>query len=307
MKIHLGRGWAILFTTMVSALVTQAGFACSADAAMTQLRNATYTGIEDEPVTLADGSWEGPPYVEGGLSRPRIGLLEDFCFSGDLDADGDKETVVILWQSAGGTGSNIFLAVMQSDDGRFENLSTALIGDRVKLRSGKIDTGKISIDVLQVGENDPMCCPTMLATRTWLLQDTQLEEGDMEVTGILSLDAMEGSEWLLTHLNRERPVPEDTVVTLTFGTGRISGKSACNRYSANIRDGDNPGDILIGESMGTRMACPDHLMEIEHLYLEALQQVTSFSFHSGSLVFDGQDTDGTTFSMLFTPAGIRQQ
>lgn len=310
MKIDYTRGLVILFTTLVSAFITQAGFAGGAggaDAAMTELGNATYTGIEDEPVTLANGSWEGSPYVEGGASRPRVGLLEDFYFSGDLDADGYEETVVMLWQSAGGTGSNIYIAVMKPGDGGFENISTALMGDRVKLRSGKIDSGKIFIEVLQAGENDPMCCPTMLATRTWMLNDMQLEEGDMEVTGILSVDAMDGSEWLLTHLDREQPMSADTGVTLSFNAGRISGKSACNRYSAEIRDGDNPGDIHIGESMATRMACPDHLMEIERLYLEALQQVTSFSFHSGSLVLNGQKTDGTTFSMLFTPAGTQLQ
>ena len=84
---------------------------------------------------------------------------------------------------------------------------------------------------------------------------------------------------------------------------RVSGKSACNRYSAGIEEGDNPGDILIGPTMGTRMACTDYLMEIESLYLKALAQVTSFSFYSGSLALNGQDEDGKLFSLLFKPTG----
>ena len=64
-----------LFTIMITALIVQTGFACEAGSSITRLENATYTGIEDEPVTLLSGQWEGTPYVEGGASRPRVGLL----------------------------------------------------------------------------------------------------------------------------------------------------------------------------------------------------------------------------------------
>lgn len=125
----------------------------------------------------------------------------------------------------------------------------------------------------------------------------------MEVTGKLSLDILNGSDWLMTHINRQQPLPDDAEVTLSFNAGRISGKSACNRYSADIQEGDNPGDLIIGPTMGTRMACPDHLMEVESLYLKALSQVTSFSFYSGSLALSGQNGDETPFSLLFKPTG----
>lgn len=133
---------------------------------------------------------------------------------------------------------------------------------------------------------------------------TQLEENEMEVTGRLSLDTLEGTDWLLNWMDEKQTLTEDAEVTLSFAAGRISGRSACNRYSANITEGDNPGDILIGPTMGTRMACADHLMEIESLYLKALGQVTSFSFHSGKLALNGLKEDGTPFSMLFISTGI---
>ncbi|MDX2428500.1 MAG: META domain-containing protein [Xanthomonadales bacterium] len=139
------------------------------------------------------------------------------------------------------------------------------------------------------------------------LKDKQLEEGKTEVTGLLSLSVLEGSEWILTRMNREQPVPEDAEVTLSFDSGRISGRSACNRYSADIKEGDSAGEILIGPTMGTRMACPDHLMEIESMYLEALAKVTSFSFYSGKLMLNGQKEDETPFSMLFTATGAGPQ
>ncbi len=119
------------------------------------------------------------PYVEGGASRPSVGLLEDIQFSGDLNGDEQDETVAILWQNAGGTGSNIYLAVMSNRDGSLGNIATALIGDRVKLRAGTIVSGEVILDVLQAGDNDAMCCPTQLATRTWSLQENQLKESDL--------------------------------------------------------------------------------------------------------------------------------
>jgi heat shock protein HslJ len=166
----------------------------------------------------------------------------------------------------------------------------------------KIDDEKIILEVLQAGENDAMCCPTMLATRTWSLQGGQLKEDEIEVTGQLSLSVLEGTEWVLARMSREETVMDGAEVTLAFIDGRITGKSACNRYSADIEEGDNAGDIKIGQSMSTMMACPDELMKVEREYLDVLSQVTSFSFHAGSLALNGQKKDGTPFSMLFSRA-----
>lgn len=303
MKSYRNRSPVILFTYVIGFMITQTGFTCDVNPTISRLGNATYTGIEDVPVTLSNGHWKGQPFEEGAASRPRVGLLKNIFFTGDLDADGESENVAILWQSAGGTGSNTYIAVMKPENNGFENISTALIGDRVKIRGGTVDSGKIYLEVLQAGESDPMCCPTQLATRSWTLNGRQLEENAMEVTGTLSSNALNGSEWLLTRINNGQSLAEGIEVTLSFDAGRVSGKSACNRYSASIEDGKSPGDILIGPTMGTRMACPDDLMEMESLYLASLAKVTRFSFNSGSLVLSGQDEDGTAISMFFAPVG----
>jgi len=302
MKNALGWSWSTAFMLMCSVFIAGGAIAHAIDKNLAGLENATYAGIEDQPVTLSQGRWEGPPYQQGGAARPTVGLLEEVHFSGDLDADGEEEMVVMLWQSAAGSGSNIYLAVMKPHATGFENISTALLGDRVKLRGGRIDSGRIMLDVLQAGENDAMCCPTELATRSWSLRGGHLEEHAKHVTGKLSLGLLEASSWRLTRLDLGRPVPAEAEVTLAFDAGRISGKSACNRYSAEIGEGDGPGEIRIGQAMTTRMACADQLMEIEAHYLKALALVTGFSFHAGSLALTGQTVDGVLFSMLFTAA-----
>ena len=148
---------------------------------LAELRKATYTGLEDGPVSLLNGKWEGKPFVDGGASCPTAGLVDNVYHTGDLDGDGIQEAVVILWQSGGGTGEYTYVMVMTRRNGEIKNIGSALIGDRVKLRNGRVADGKIILGVLQAGENDPMCCPTMLATRTWSLQGEELVEGKTKV------------------------------------------------------------------------------------------------------------------------------
>ena len=148
-----------------------------------RLENATYMEIEEFPVILKDGLWEGQAYMKGGAARPRVGLVKDICMSGDLDGDGTDEQIAVLWQSASGTGSYIYIAVMHRKNGQLENTATALAGDRVKIKGGRVDNGKIIIDVLQSGENDAMCCPTQHATRRWTLDSGQLNEEEIELMG----------------------------------------------------------------------------------------------------------------------------
>ena len=210
-----------------------------------ELANATYSGIEEGPVTLVEGRWEGEPYAEGGASRPSAGLVEDFALAGDLNSDGSNEAAVLVWRNGGGSGTFSYLAVMGRSDCEVENLATAEVGDRVKLRSGRIDDGSIILDVLQQGDGD-------------------------------------------------------AAVTLAFRERQISGKSACNRNSAGVEEGEAPGDLKIGPAIGTRMACPGELMDLEHKYLDALTHVTGFSFLAGKLVLSWEK-DGVFSAMLFTP------
>jgi len=216
------------------ALASQACLAGEGAPTAVELANATYTGTEEGTVTLVDGRWEGKPYVEGGASRPSVGLVEDFSLLGDLDDDGQEEAVVTIWQSSGGSGTFNYVAVVGRKNDEITNLATAALGDRVQVRSGRIDDGVIIFDVVQQGEGDAACCPTQLATRTWTLAGDQLTEGDAIITGKLSLATLAGTEWVMTHFNRNEPIQEGAEVTLAFADGKISGKSACNRYSAGV-------------------------------------------------------------------------
>lgn len=176
MKVQ--QNWLAYLLVSISAVST-----ANADPAVCttpELESATYTDIEEFPVTLKDGQWEGQAYVEGGAARPRVGLVKGICMSGDLDGDGIDEQIVVLWQSASGTGSYIYIAVLHRKNTELENIATVLVGDRVKIKDSRVDQGKIILDVLQPGDDDAMCCPSQHATRRWTLDSGQLHEEEIE-------------------------------------------------------------------------------------------------------------------------------
>jgi heat shock protein HslJ len=82
-------------------------------------------------------------------------------------------------------------------------------------------------------------------------------------------------------------VIDSAKVTLAFdGQGRVSGRSACNRYSGGY---DLTGEgVSFGQIAVTRMACAPALMELERKMLEALSQVRRFDFDAtGALLLIG--------------------
>jgi hypothetical protein len=127
--------------------------------------NATYSGIEGLEITLKDGVWEGAPYQPDSAVRPRVGLVRDIEICGDIDGDGENETVVALWYASGGSGTFQYIAVLEEGETGPENTFTAPVGDRVKIEGGAIGDGMVHLDVIQHGPDEPACCPTQAVTR----------------------------------------------------------------------------------------------------------------------------------------------
>jgi len=291
---------ASLIMSMAGALffTTSTTFAGCEDEPHGDLANALYKGIEDQSVQLKDGHWEGEPFVEGGASRPAVGLAEGFSLHGDLDGDGADEAVVLLWQSSGGSGTFDYLAAMKEEEGKWMNVATAPLGDRVQVRSGSIESGIVSLNVVQQGEDDAACCPSQLAGRSWGFEDGQLKEQEPRMDGKLTVAALEGTEWALTRLKAGHDLPENTEVTLAFSEGQVAGNSGCNRYSASVENGAAPGELRIGPAMGTRMACPEAQMNIESEFLGLLSHAEAYRFVAGRLVLTGNH-DGERFTLKF--------
>lgn len=274
-----------------------------------ELKNATYHGLEapDGAFELADGTWEGEPFVEQGSSRPRVSFADDFRVLGDLDGDGADEAVVVLAQSAGGSGTFNYLAVVaRGEDGGLENVATVALGDRVQIRQARIEGGQVVVDAVRAGPDDAACCPGEMVRWGWRLTEGSLEQVTAETTGRLSLDALAGSEWVLRRFDSAEPAPAEPEVTLRYLDGRLAGSSGCNRYSAPASPGEIPGDLSVGVTIGTRMACPEPVASVEDRFLAQLGGVVKYGFMLGELALTYK-TDDRIGTMLLEPRPVSDE
>ena len=263
-----------------------------------ELANATYSGIMNDPVTLSGGRWEGAPYVEDGASRPTVGLIDHFILTGDLDGDALDEAVTLLWESSGGSGNRLYLAAVARNDEAITNLGTAMIGDRVQIRSGTIEESTITLDIVRAGPEDAACCPTEKALVTWTLGEDGLNRVEDEITGTVSLADLGGHEWVLLELGRDQPLPDDVEISMVFRDDRVSGSSGCNDYFAGV-EAPGPGEIEFNGMGATRMACPEPAMDLERRYLSSLAGASGYRFLAGRLVLTC-DTDEGPQALVFT-------
>jgi heat shock protein HslJ len=245
--------------------------------------NARYAGIEDGPVDLADGAWEGEPFDPDGFARPHVVLVPDFWMAGDLDADGAPEAVVLLAGSSGAAGSDLYVAALARREGAVVNTGTALVGNRVQVRDARVENGRIALDVVQAGPSDAMCCPGEKATRVFAFEGKAFVEVDARVTGRLAPGDLSGVEWLLVKTG-DAPVPAEPAVTLAVEGTRVHGAAGCNGYVGELRAGAAPGELAIVPRASSRKECAEAAMALESRYLAALEHVRRFSFVAGRLV-----------------------
>ena len=271
---------ALIVAAVVPAAVSAASCRLNDPA---ELRNIEYRGIYDNTMTLWDGVYEGKPFVPGGASRPRVELLDMPPVRHDLDGDGIDDAAVLLAESSGGSGVFTFLAVVACRDGRAANVGTAVLGDRVMIRSMAGQEGATVVEFVAAGPGEPHCCPTRKVRNRYRLRDGELLLASSEAQGTLSFADLKGITWRLSRLGRNERVPEGVKVTAVFGDGRVSGSGGCNRYSAAVVETD-PQGFSIGPAASTRMACPDPAGGFEDRYFSALQAANRFGFLLGNLV-----------------------
>jgi len=269
---------------------------------LAELKNATYKGLEEPAgaIMLKDGRWEGRPYQPGGAARPSVSLASGFRVTGDLDGDGTDESVVVLAKSSGGSGTFDYLAVVKRTATGIDNVATVALGDRVQIRSARIENGMLHVSVVRAGDNDPMCWPGELADLAWTFAGSHLAPvAASGPTSRLSLDTLAGTEWVLRAWSFDEPAPTEPEITLTYRDGRFAGRSGCNRYTAPAKAGDLPGNLSVGPVASTRMACPENESAVEARFLRQLGTAKKFGFTLGRLGITYEAEDGGLGTMLF--------
>jgi len=264
-----------------------------------QLKNATYSGIYDDPVTLTNGLYEGEPFVEGGASRPSVQFIDDSAVYGDLNGDGVEDAAVLLVESSGGSGVFTYLGAQLNQAGQPVDGGTVWVGDRTQIKSMAIENGQAVLEVVTQGPNDPQCCPTAKVRKTYALQDGKLAEAGSEELGSVSLQDLNGTSWVLQDFNfDQQPVSPDTEITAEFADGQISGSAGCNNYNAPLSS-DGGQALTVGPVISTQVACPEPQMSEETEYLAALQGAMQWSYLSGKLALTYQNQDGSIGTLVF--------
>jgi heat shock protein HslJ len=270
------------------------------------LKNATFSGIYDEPIALTDGFYEGEP------ARPTVVIIDGAELFGDLNGDGVDDALVFLLERGGGTGAFTYVAAQLNEDGEPVDAGAVRIEDRIGVRSAAIEDGQVVLDIITQGPGDVACCATHKAHKTYALQDGRLGEtsaagGELVKVSVADLD---GTRWTLLALDGQ-PALAGAEVTLSIQDGQVSGSGGCNSYSASFSLGeDNPFVMTIGPLAATDKSCPEPAGSQESAYLAALDDVARWGYDFGRLALyyaGGQDVESRLlFAAQAAPGGEGQ-
>ena len=132
-----------------------------------ELRNTTYPTqhLPGGRIRLTGGAYDDPD------RRLIVRLLQEYAV-GDLNGDGAPDAAVLLSTSAGGSGVFQDLAVvLNAPPDSARRVATTFLGDREPVDRIRIEGGEVSLDLLEHGPGDAMCCPTQPVTRRYRLVD----------------------------------------------------------------------------------------------------------------------------------------
>gem|GEM_PF-4246835 len=129
------------------------------------LKNMSYHILMgDETVALRNGEYKRLDSIDNYL-RVFINNIE----LGDLDGDGIGDAAVVIVSSGGGSGAFFELTVLLGDGRLYTQQASAMLGDKIKVKSLKMKNGTIIVDILSHKENDPDCCPSLKVAKKFKL------------------------------------------------------------------------------------------------------------------------------------------
>ncbi len=107
-----------------------------------------------------------------------------------------------------------------------------------------------------------------------------------------------GNTWVLKSIKAKKINSSDDnrVVYIQFNTEAksINGYAGCNRFFGTYEE-PQPGKLNFSAMGATKMACPEHEMEIEDLFLASLNRVNGYKIEGNTLELLQNETVLMTF------------
>jgi len=259
------------------------------------LGNLSYTGIfPDQAIVLKNGSGT----YEGGT----VHLFDQLIVQGDLNGDGKADAVALLDDQSSGSGHFVWIAAVLDAAGQPTTVEAVMLGDRIGVKSVKIENGQVVADIVGQGAGDVACCGTWNIRKVFALQDGKLVEQSSKELSKVAVSDLNGT-WRLVDLNSHtEPALPDVEVTLQIADGQLSGSAGCNTYNATVTGSpDNPGAFKVGPIASTKKACPDPIMQQETDYLTWLGQVKAWRYGAGQLALLYASRNDVPQYLVFEP------
>lgn len=136
--------------------------------------NATFT-FDDGPITLSAGRHEAV-IAPGSAFTEEITLLDEFAY-GDINQDGKNDTVLLLAQYGGGSGTFIYLAAYVSGPVNYKGSEATFIGDRVAIQSISINGENVLVKYLDRGADESFAAePTIATSKQFIYRASEFQE-----------------------------------------------------------------------------------------------------------------------------------
>ena len=144
------------------------------DLSLSTLKNARYHSLTWGDCQLSDGIFYRTP-ATSGESAENYSTRLFMSASGDLNQDGIEDAAVVLQTRNGGNGDDKELAVVLNQAGAAYNVTTLDLGFPLVVENMQIQpAGVIALNVLALGSNDGLCCPSQKELWRFHLEKNQL-------------------------------------------------------------------------------------------------------------------------------------
>ena len=269
----------------------------------TSPKNATYT-IDGQSVTLTNGV-SSVPAAPGSASQITTRYFGNEV-THDLDGDGSPDTVFLLTQNTGGTGTFYYVVAALNTVNGYVGSHGLLLGDRIAPQTTEMSQDPTTPNVIVVNYADrkpgeSFAVSPSIGKSIWLKLDpktlqfgevAQHFEGEADPSKMTL--TMKTWNWVNTRYNNDTTVtPKTNKFALTFKADKtFSATTDCNGVGGEYTVSGNK--ITFTKMMSTQMYCESSQ---EQDYSKMLSQVQSYLFTSkGELVFDLKlDTGTMTF------------